>query len=161
MIRTAPARKRQANHGRIDTAVSVTHNHAWVNGKLDHFSVTSVRESSANASADAISCDAMIHDITTHRNRFVAEHRLVLTAPDVREVRDCLVLAKRHLKEAVQFEDTVVELGRAKIRSVKVRVGGRALLQFISGNRANSMFTVVDAVCADAEFTAQGQSKAK
>jgi hypothetical protein len=109
-----------------------------------------VRDSQADShhASDAVILDSGELD-TRHRNRFVSENRLALIAPDVSDVRTCLDYARKRLGKLVEFDEVVVELGRAKMRTVKCSHGGDELLKFISGNRAAKLFTVESASCSD------------
>lgn len=147
MRTVSPHRKRQANKGRFDNAIVIRYDWAQMeDGRHWAQQGVTVRDSMAE-SHDAI--DGIADERTMHRNRFNGESRLALIAPDVSDVRTCLAYARKRLGELVEFDEIVVELGRAQMRTVKCTRGGDELLKFISGNRAAKLFTVESAVCSD------------
>lgn len=143
MRTTSPHRKRRAATGRLDNATVVAHGFINVSSTSgDKYSCdrVAVRQGTSVKAADVIKITG-----TEHRNRFGADHKVSIVAPNVAQVRRTVDLALRTLK-SVKVDQTIGEYGMINI---KVISGASELISFINQSRSDRLFRVETAFCND------------
>ncbi len=136
MIVASPHRKRRANKGRFDQAVVVTSGYKRVEGTQNCVVWDAVvcRNTTAGSAKEV---DAIIDERTFHRNRFNADHKLALVAPNVSQVRSLLRHIRFSLPKAV-IEERMIE----GMICLKLKSHGNEVIAIINSSKSNRLFQV-------------------
>lgn len=141
MKAVSPHRKRRANKGRIDTGVVLTHGYKMVAGHhVWHTEV--VKDARADYRKEI---DAIIDERGMQRNRFNADHRVCLTAPDLCQVRKVI---KRIEYVLPHTKLDIVKTGQGML-SIKVEGDAAGVLRIIQNSQSSRIIQVVEAFCGE------------
>lgn len=143
MKQVTPHRKRQANKGRIFTGMVVTSGYKLVED-THHALVwdSDVCKPEQASQRHGKQVDAILDERTAHRNRFNAEHRVLLIAPNNSPVRRLLKsIAHKGGKFTTHIQNGMVY--------VKVQSDAKAFLGFVNRSPIDFLFRVEEAFCGE------------
>lgn len=135
----SPHRKRRANKGRIDTGVVVTSGYRCVDGELTWNSDIAKDSQAAERHREV---DALIDEVTFHRNRFNADHRVVMRVQNTRWSQELL-------RKVSEMGDIEVTREFGGILYAKVTTNAVAILAVIQASRLAGMFEMVEGFCGE------------